>query len=470
MVEALLARGAPIDAVDKLGWTPLASACAAGHVVAAEMLLRAGALPDVPDQYGVTALMHAAVSGRNELVRLLLKTAASRYARGPGRVTPLLLAEKQGHASTAALMRDRRATHPMTREGSASVLGLMSRVGSLSDFEVREERAAAVAFSLLADEAEASRLEEAARQAKKARKARRKDKTRARAHTTDGDASSAETDDAADAPRSLARHAAPSPQAHAPLAVLVSATSLMQSEASAASTSTIERTSPLLPELSTTTETSGISAFYATDSDVAQDELSACEDSSDLRQMRNALATVRFADPTFAARSTLQAAEPAAAEPATAGTAAVTATGIAARAGGGVAAPWWLHCARDGHESGHESSVVNTVRAPLIEVPTNHLCPITHQMMVDPVITADGTTYDRSAIEAWFAMQTRRGEAATSPLTGEPLANNHLLPNLIVRSLVREFAEAYAHQLSECREYLEQVRVGAPARKGSTPC
>jgi ankyrin repeat protein len=139
------------------------------------MLLRAGALPDVPDQYGVTALMHAAVSGRNELVRLLLKTAASRYARGPGRVTPLLLAEKQGHASTAALMRDRRATHPMTREGSASVLGLMSRVGSLSDFEVREERAAAVAFSLLADEAEASRLEEAARQAKKARKARRKD-------------------------------------------------------------------------------------------------------------------------------------------------------------------------------------------------------------------------------------------------------------------------------------------------------
>ena len=244
----------------------------------------------------------------------------------------------------------------------------------------------------------------------------------------------------------------------------------MQSEASAASTSTIERTSPLLPELSTTTETSGISAFYATDSDVAQDELSACEDSSDLRQMRNALATVRFADPTFAARSTLQAAEPAAAEPATAGTAAVTATGIAACAGGGVAAPWWLHCARDGHESGHESGVVNTVRAPLIEVPTNHLCPITHQMMVDPVITADGTTYDRSAIEAWFAMQTRRGEAATSPLTGEPLANNHLLPNLIVRSLVREFAEAYAHQLSECREYLEQVLVGAPARKGSTPC
>ena len=464
MVEALLARGAPVDAVDKLGWTPLASACAAGHVVAAEMLLRAGALPDVPDRYGVTALMHAAVSGRNELVRLLLKAAASRYARGPARVTPLLLAEKQGHASTAALMKDRRATHPMTREGSASVLGLMSRVGSLSDFEVREERAAAVAFSLLADEAEATRLEEAARQAKKARKARRKDKTRARAHTTDGDASSAETDDAADVPRSHARHAALSPQAHTPLDVLVPATSLLQPEASAASTSTIERLSllSLLPELSTTTETSGISALYATDSDVAQDELSACEDSSDLRQMGNALATVRFADPTdatFAARSTLQAtepaaAEPAAAEPAAAEPAAVTATGIAARTGGAVAAPWWLH----------------HVRAPLIEVPTNHLCPITHQMMVDPVITADGTTYDRSAIEAWFAMQTRRGEAATSPLTGEPLANNHLLPNLIVRSLVREFAEAYAHQLSECREYLEQVRVGAPARKGSTPC
>jgi hypothetical protein len=97
-------------------------------------------------------------------------------------------------------------------------------------------------------------------------------------------------------------------------------------------------------------------------------------------------------------------------------------------------------------------------------IPEDLLCPISRELMSDPVLAADGHAYERVHIEEWLAHHP------TSPLTGEPLANNHLLPNLIVRSLVREFAEAYAHQLSECREYLEQVRVGAPARKGSTPC
>lgn len=34
-------------------------------------------------------------------------------------------------------------------------------------------------------------------------------------------------------------------------------------------------------------------------------------------------------------------------------------------------------------------------------------CPITHRVMRDPVVAADGHCYERSAISAWFA---RRGE------------------------------------------------------------
>ena len=84
MVEALLARGAPIDAVDKLGWTPLASAGAPGHEVAAGMLLRAGALPEVPDLVPTDTcecIAKTACEGMPELVASLLHEQAPSQAR-----------------------------------------------------------------------------------------------------------------------------------------------------------------------------------------------------------------------------------------------------------------------------------------------------------------------------------------------------------------------------------------------------
>ena len=35
-------------------------------------------------------------------------------------------------------------------------------------------------------------------------------------------------------------------------------------------------------------------------------------------------------------------------------------------------------------------------------IPANYLCPITVQIMFDPVIAEDGCTYEREAIEKWF--------------------------------------------------------------------
>jgi hypothetical protein len=53
------------------------------------------------------------------------------------------------------------------------------------------------------------------------------------------------------------------------------------------------------------------------------------------------------------------------------------------------------------------------------------------EMMEDPVIAADGFSYERAAIEDWLA----RG-SGSSPMTGAPLAYQHLTPNLTVRSAV----------------------------------
>lgn len=59
------------------------------------------------------------------------------------------------------------------------------------------------------------------------------------------------------------------------------------------------------------------------------------------------------------------------------------------------------------------------------------MCPITHCVMTDPVVSADGHTYERSAISKWF--QTSR----KSPVTNQLLPNRDLVPNHSVRTLLK---------------------------------
>jgi hypothetical protein len=60
-------------------------------------------------------------------------------------------------------------------------------------------------------------------------------------------------------------------------------------------------------------------------------------------------------------------------------------------------------------------------------------CPLTMEVMKDPVITADGQTYERSEIERWFALGNR-----TSPLTAAELPSTNLTPNIVLRNAIRE--------------------------------
>lgn len=54
------------------------------------------------------------------------------------------------------------------------------------------------------------------------------------------------------------------------------------------------------------------------------------------------------------------------------------------------------------------------------------------ELLVDPVIAADGFTYERKAIEEWIARK------ATSPMTNAPLLHTTLVPNILVtRALER---------------------------------
>jgi hypothetical protein len=59
------------------------------------------------------------------------------------------------------------------------------------------------------------------------------------------------------------------------------------------------------------------------------------------------------------------------------------------------------------------------------------VCGLTEEPLQEPVIAADGYTYEREAIEAWLALGN-----ACSPVTRRPLAFMAPRPNFAVRELL----------------------------------
>lgn len=63
------------------------------------------------------------------------------------------------------------------------------------------------------------------------------------------------------------------------------------------------------------------------------------------------------------------------------------------------------------------------------------ICPITQEVMSDPVIAPDGNCYERSAIEQWLATHD------TSPMTNQRLPAKNLIPNHQLRSAIMEWRQ-----------------------------
>jgi hypothetical protein len=69
-----------------------------------------------------------------------------------------------------------------------------------------------------------------------------------------------------------------------------------------------------------------------------------------------------------------------------------------------------------------------------IEVPDGFECPITTDLMEDPVMAADGHSYERAAISQWLA-----GGRRISPLTGAKLSHTLLTPNHALKKAIHYF-------------------------------
>ncbi|CAM9699156.1 unnamed protein product [Choristocarpus tenellus] len=75
-------------------------------------------------------------------------------------------------------------------------------------------------------------------------------------------------------------------------------------------------------------------------------------------------------------------------------------------------------------------------------------CPITRELMREPVIAADGHTYDKEAIEMWLRHHD------TSPKTGQPMDHLFVVPNhnlkRLIKDLIAEKGEGlYVHDATE---------------------
>ncbi|XP_065865615.1 U-box domain-containing protein 13 [Euphorbia lathyris] len=82
-----------------------------------------------------------------------------------------------------------------------------------------------------------------------------------------------------------------------------------------------------------------------------------------------------------------------------------------------------------------QASTTGNHKAPVI--PDDFRCPISLELMKDPVIVSTGQTYERSCIEKWL-----EAGHSTCPKTQQTLSSNALTPNYVLRSLIAQWCES----------------------------
>lgn len=83
--------------------------------------------------------------------------------------------------------------------------------------------------------------------------------------------------------------------------------------------------------------------------------------------------------------------------------------------------------------------ITQEIAETFVTVPKDFSCPISLDVMRDPVIISTGQTYDRSSIARWM----EEGHC-TCPKTGQMLEHNHrLVPNRALRNLIMQWCTAH---------------------------
>ena len=400
MVRELLERGASINLQNSFGVTALVAAACFGHHSILFLLLQHSANPDLQDIDGFTALMTAAENGRVSCVRELLRAKANTELVDNKGCTALRYAEVNGKKATAEFIRQ----HAALSQPAATVAPQATQ---------------AAVEELLAEGQAPSKTSKKKKKKKKA--------GHAQAATAAGNEPSEAPPAAAPA---LPPAAAPEPAASAaerveaaPRAVIAGGGLVARMMALASS----------LREVRTEVREGSVGAEARAQRDTLLEAQQAAEREAEQEAAAEATrlaaavrvreAAAREAERVAAASKAREEAEAAAAAMAAAVEAAAAAEAEANA------------LERATADSGEGSSSGSSEASEAAEVPDDYICPITAEIMTDPVFTMDGFTYERAAITEWL----RDGD--TSPLTGATLESKRVIPNLTLRSMIRRFTE-----------------------------
>jgi uncharacterized protein len=104
-INALLARGAPVNAVSPGGWTALGWASAMGGPAAIKALIQGGATVNLKSDGGGDALVAAVANNRPENVEVLLASGADPNSQDARGLTVLQIAVDHSYAEIAKLLR-----------------------------------------------------------------------------------------------------------------------------------------------------------------------------------------------------------------------------------------------------------------------------------------------------------------------------------------------------------------------------
>ncbi|XP_022727639.1 U-box domain-containing protein 3-like isoform X2 [Durio zibethinus] len=93
-----------------------------------------------------------------------------------------------------------------------------------------------------------------------------------------------------------------------------------------------------------------------------------------------------------------------------------------------------------------------------ILIPPYFLCPLSLELMLDPVIVASGQTYDRTSIQKWLD-----SGLTNCPMTRQTLTHANLIPNYMVKAMVAS-SSSTSRSSVEVGNGLEKQKIDIPSR------
>ena len=78
-----------------------------------------------------------------------------------------------------------------------------------------------------------------------------------------------------------------------------------------------------------------------------------------------------------------------------------------------------------------KEAVIKKNRMKGMKIRDEFICPITYELMREPVVASDGHTYEKSAIEKWLKT------SHTSPRNGDPI-DGTIIPNYNLKKLIQD--------------------------------